>query len=28
LALPNMDRYRISAILRELRKQGILIVNW
>jgi hypothetical protein len=27
LALPNMDRYRISAILRELRKQGILIVN-
>jgi len=27
MALPKMDRYRISAILRELRKQGILIVN-
>lgn len=26
-ALPTMDRYRVSAILRELRKQGILIVN-
>ena len=27
MALPRMDRYRISAILRELRKQGILVVN-
>lgn len=26
-ALPTMDRYRVSAILRELRKQGILIVT-
>ena len=26
-ALPTMDRYRITAILRELRKQGILIVS-
>lgn len=26
-ALPTMDRYRVTAILRELRKQGILIVN-
>lgn len=26
-ALPNMDRYRVTAILRELRKQGILIVS-
>jgi hypothetical protein len=26
-ALPTMDRYRVTAILRELRKQGILIVS-
>ena len=26
-ALPTMDRYRVTAILRELRKQGILVVN-
>ena len=26
-ALPTMDRHRVTAILRELRKQGILIVN-
>ena len=26
-ALPTMDRYRITAILRELRKQGILVVT-
>lgn len=26
-ALPMMDRYRVTAILRELRKQGILIIN-
>jgi hypothetical protein len=26
-ALPTMSRYRVTAILRELRKQGILIVN-
>ena len=26
-ALPTMDRYRVSAILRELRKQGIVLVN-
>jgi len=25
--LPTMDRYRVSEILRELRKQGLLIVN-
>lgn len=26
-ALPTMDRYRVSAILRELRKQGMVIVR-
>ena len=26
-SLPTMDRYRVSAILRELRKQGLLIVT-
>jgi len=26
-ALPTMDRYRITAILRELRKQGMVIVS-
>lgn len=26
-ALPTMDRYRVTAILRELRKQGIVIVS-
>jgi hypothetical protein len=26
-SLPTMDRYRVTSILRELRKQGILIVN-
>jgi hypothetical protein len=26
-ALPTMDRYRVSAILRELRKQGMVIVS-
>jgi hypothetical protein len=26
-ALPTMDRYRVTAILRELRKQGMVIVS-
>jgi hypothetical protein len=26
-SVPTMDRYRVTAILRELRKQGLLIVS-
>jgi len=26
-SLPTMDRYRVSSILRELRKQGMVIVD-
>jgi hypothetical protein len=26
-ALPTMDHYRVTAILRELRKQGMVIVS-
>jgi len=26
-ALPTMDRHRVTSILREMRKQGILVVN-